>query len=48
MMPKPVEEPAARTIFIDYGYQEKKPEVVDYRASSLLEASKIILEVTPR
>ena len=37
-----------RTIFIDYGYQEKKPEVVDYRASSLLEASKIILEITPR
>jgi D-glycero-D-manno-heptose 1,7-bisphosphate phosphatase len=35
-----------RTIFVDYGYQERKPEAVDYRVSSLLEASKIILEVS--
>jgi D-glycero-D-manno-heptose 1,7-bisphosphate phosphatase len=37
-----------RTIFIDYGYQEKQPEAVDYRASSLLEASRIILELATR
>lgn len=34
-----------RTIFIDYGYREKQPEAVNYRVSSLLEASKIILEL---
>lgn len=32
-----------RTIFIDYGYDEKQPESVDYRAKSLIEASQIIL-----
>ena len=32
-----------KTIFIDYGYAEKQPESVDYRVSSLLEASQIIL-----
>jgi D-glycero-D-manno-heptose 1,7-bisphosphate phosphatase len=32
------------TIFIDYGYDEKQPERVDYRAASLAEAAKIILE----
>jgi D-glycero-D-manno-heptose 1,7-bisphosphate phosphatase len=32
------------TIFIDYGYDEKQPERVDYRATSLAEAAKIILE----
>ena len=31
------------TIFIDYGYQEKQPDTVDYRAASLSEASEIIL-----
>ena len=41
---KPASAPAAETIFIDYGYQEKQPEAVDYRVKSLLEASKIILE----
>ncbi len=34
-----------RTIFVDYGYREKQPEAVNYRVSSLLEASKIILEL---
>lgn len=32
-----------KTIFIDYGYQEKQPESVNYRVRSLKEASKIIL-----
>ena len=32
-----------KTVFIDYGYQEKQPESVDYRVKSLKEASKIIL-----
>jgi len=31
-----------KTIFIDYGYTEKQPESVDYRAGSLWEASLII------
>lgn len=31
------------TIFIDYGYEEKQPDDVDYRAASLSEASEIIL-----
>jgi D-glycero-D-manno-heptose 1,7-bisphosphate phosphatase len=37
-----------RTFLIDYGYNEKQPEAVDYRVSSLLEASKIILELATR
>ena len=32
------------TLFIDYGYDEKQPEQVDYRVTSLREAAKIILE----
>jgi D-glycero-D-manno-heptose 1,7-bisphosphate phosphatase len=32
-----------KTIFLDYGYQEKQPEAVDYRAKSLPEAMKFIL-----
>jgi len=32
-----------KTFFVDYGYDEKQPESVDYRVSSLLEASQIIL-----
>jgi D-glycero-D-manno-heptose 1,7-bisphosphate phosphatase len=32
-----------KTIFIDYGYDEKKPESVDYRVRSLMEATQIIL-----
>jgi D-glycero-D-manno-heptose 1,7-bisphosphate phosphatase len=31
------------TFFIDYGYDEKQPERVDYRVDSLLEAAKVIL-----
>lgn len=33
-----------RTVFIDYGYNEKQPQSVDYRVSSLGEAADIILE----
>lgn len=32
-----------KTIFIDYGYDEKQPESVDYRVSTLGEAATIIL-----
>ena len=32
-----------KTIFIDYSYNEKQPESFNYRVSSLLEASQIIL-----
>lgn len=32
-----------KTVFIDYGYEEKQPESVNYRVKSLKEASKIIL-----
>jgi D-glycero-D-manno-heptose 1,7-bisphosphate phosphatase len=32
-----------KIIFLDYGYQEKQPEVVDYRVKSLSEAAEIIL-----
>jgi len=32
-----------KTIFIDYGYDEKKPVSFDFRAGSLLEASQYIL-----
>lgn len=37
-----------RTLFIDYGYQENQAKDVDFRVSSLLEASKIILELASR
>ena len=32
-----------KTIFLDYCYQEKQPEAVDYRVASLAEAAAIIL-----
>jgi D-glycero-D-manno-heptose 1,7-bisphosphate phosphatase len=32
-----------KTIFIDYGYDEKRPEAPDFTVASLLEASRIIL-----
>ncbi len=32
-----------RTIFIDYGYDEKQPEFVDLRVASLQEATKLII-----
>jgi D-glycero-D-manno-heptose 1,7-bisphosphate phosphatase len=32
-----------QTIFIDYGYAEKQPSMVDYRISTLLGAANIIL-----
>jgi D-glycero-D-manno-heptose 1,7-bisphosphate phosphatase len=32
-----------KTIFLDYGYDEKQPTHLDYRTQSLYEASKIIL-----
>lgn len=32
-----------KTVFIDYGYNERRPENADYVVQSLLEASKIIL-----
>lgn len=35
-----------KTIFIDYGYQEKQPGYVDYRAKSLLEATQFIVRKT--
>ncbi|MGI2033772.1 D-glycero-alpha-D-manno-heptose-1,7-bisphosphate 7-phosphatase [Rhizobium panacihumi] len=37
------ERAGCRTIFIDYAYDEKQPETVDYRVSSLSEAADIIL-----
>jgi len=38
------EAAGCKTIFIDYGYNEKQPVSWDYRVKSLYEASKIILE----
>ena len=35
-----------KTIVIDYGYDEKQPESVDYRVTSLPEATQIILRRT--
>ena len=32
-----------RNVFIDYGYDEKQPESVNYRVRSLKEASQYIL-----
>lgn len=37
------ERAGCRTIFIDYAYDEKQPETVAYRVSSLSEAADIIL-----
>jgi len=33
-----------KTIFIDYGYAEKQPELYDYKVSSLLDAAIFILK----
>ncbi len=33
-----------KTFFIDYGYNEKQPDSIDYRVKSLYEASKIIIK----
>ena len=33
-----------KTLFVDYGYAEEQPEFVDFRVSSLYEASQVILE----
>lgn len=35
-----------KTILIDYGYQEKQPEHVDYRVKSLLEATQFMVRET--
>ena len=35
-----------RTLFIDYGYDERQPEACDYRVKSLAEAAEIILSLT--
>ena len=37
------QQAGCNTIFLDYGYQEKQPNAVDYRAGSLSEAAEIIL-----
>ena len=34
-----------RTLFIDYGYDERQPEACDYRVKSLAEAAEIILSL---
>ena len=34
-----------RTLFIDYGYDERQPEACDYRVKSLAEAVEIILSL---
>jgi D-glycero-D-manno-heptose 1,7-bisphosphate phosphatase len=34
-----------RTIFVDYRYEEKRPEVYDYAVSSLSDAASVILSV---
>jgi len=34
-----------KTIFLDYGYDEKQPESVNYKVKSLVEATEIILGV---
>jgi len=36
-------EAGCKTVFIDYGYQERQPELVDHRVKSLLDAAVIIL-----
>jgi D-glycero-D-manno-heptose 1,7-bisphosphate phosphatase len=35
-----------KTIFLDYCYQEKQPETVDYRVESLSQAAEIILRLS--
>lgn len=37
------ERAGCKTIFIDYGYTEKRPDSFNHRVGSLLEAAKIIL-----
>jgi D-glycero-D-manno-heptose 1,7-bisphosphate phosphatase len=37
------ERAGCKTIFLDYGYNEKQPEKYNYRVHSLAEAVKIIL-----
>lgn len=37
------ERAGCKTIFIDYGYDEKRPDKYDYRVHSLAEAARIIL-----
>ena len=39
------EKAGCKTIFLDYGYDEKQPESVNYKVQSLPEAAKIILGV---
>lgn len=34
-----------RTLFIDYGYDERQPETCDYRVKTLAEAAEIILSL---
>ena len=34
-----------KTIFIDYGYDERQPHTVDFRVTSLSEAAEIILQI---
>jgi len=34
-----------RTLFIDYGYDERQPEACDYRVKSLADAAEIILSL---
>jgi D-glycero-D-manno-heptose 1,7-bisphosphate phosphatase len=33
-----------RTVFIDHGYRERQPDNPDYRAASLVDAARIIIE----
>jgi D-glycero-D-manno-heptose 1,7-bisphosphate phosphatase len=33
-----------KTIFIDCGYCEKRPEIYDYRVKTLLEAATLIID----
>ncbi len=40
------QQAGCKTIFIDYGYEEKQPESVDFRVRSLIDAAQIILEET--
>jgi D-glycero-D-manno-heptose 1,7-bisphosphate phosphatase len=38
------ERAGSKTIFLDYGYNEKQPERFNHRAHSLVEAARIILQ----
>ncbi|TAL75480.1 MAG: HAD family hydrolase [Burkholderiaceae bacterium] len=40
------QQAGCKTIFIDYGYDEKQPESVDFRVQSLAQAARIILRGT--